>query len=69
MSSQGQAALFELSRAREHDPDHPEVFVIGDIMHHRLDGGTLVIQGSSWLAHTPPNPSLIFRNSEMFGAF
>ena len=27
--------------------------LVGDIIHHRLDGGTLVVQGSSWLASSP----------------
>jgi uncharacterized protein (TIGR00266 family) len=25
----------------------------GDVIHHRLDGGTLIVQGSSWLASGP----------------
>ncbi|MCA9234145.1 MAG: TIGR00266 family protein [Planctomycetales bacterium] len=27
--------------------------LLGDVMHHRLAGGTLVVQGSSWLASDP----------------
>lgn len=27
--------------------------LMGDIIHHRLEGGTLVVQGSSWLASSP----------------
>jgi len=46
---------FFLNHFTAHD-DGQEIVVgptlIGDIMHHRLDGGTLVIQGSSWLAST-----------------
>lgn len=27
--------------------------LIGDVIHHRLEGGTLVVQGSSWMASSP----------------
>ncbi len=27
--------------------------LVGDVVHHRMDGGTLVVQGSSWMASSP----------------
>lgn len=47
---------FFLNHFTAHQPDQQLVLapaLLGDIVHHSLRGGALLIQGSSWLASTP----------------